>query len=84
MQKKLAKLRIGTNKTELEDDEDDYESVPELNARDKLHGEALAQAERAAAARPGVNGRLEDVIENIIARGRLQNYLNLRNTSNVG
>ena len=71
VQKKLAELRMASNETELdeEDDEEEYEPIPEPDARGELHGEALAQAERAAGARPGVNGRLEDAIERILARG---------------
>ena len=57
---------------EEEETEDEYEPIPEPDARGELHGTALAQAERAAAARPGVNGRLEDAIERIIARGRVR------------
>ena len=75
MQKKVAALGIVSNERdqmEEEEMEDEYEPIPEPDARGELHGEALAQAERAAAARPGVNGRLEDSIERIIARGRVR------------
>ena len=72
VQKKLAALGITSNERELveeEEDEEEYESIPEPDARGELNSEALAQAERAAAARPGVNGRIEDAIERIIDRG---------------
>ena len=52
--------------------EDHYEPIPEPDARGELHGKRLAQAERAAAARPGVNGPLEVAIERIIAGGRVR------------
>ena len=81
MQKKLAALKMASNERELveeeEEDEEEYEAIPEPDVHGKLHGEALAQAERAAAARPGVNGRLEDAIERIISRGRVRNNPNL-------
>ena len=67
---KIAKLRMASNEEKLKDEE--YEPLPEPDARGELHGEGLAQAERAAAARPGVNGRLEDAIERVIARGRVR------------
>ena len=78
VQKKLAELRIASNKTELDDEEDgdEYEPISEPDARGELHGEALVQAERAAFARPGVNGRLEDAIERMIARGRVRDNSN--------
>ena len=55
-----------------EEDEEEYEPIPEPDARGELHGEALAQGERAAATRPGVNGRLEDDSERIIGKGRVR------------
>lgn len=39
---------------------------------DQLNCDALAEAERAAAARPGVSGRMEQAIEHIIANGHVQ------------
>ena len=60
-----------------EEDEEEYEPIPEPDARGELHGEALAQGERAAATRPGVNGRLEDDSERIIERGRVRDNPNL-------
>ena len=73
MQKKLAELGMASKKTEQEDYEDEYESFSDSDERSELHGEALAQAERAAVARPGVSRRLEEAIESIIAKARVQN-----------
>ena len=77
VQKTLAMLGLASNEKEPEDEEEEYESIPDPDARGELHGEALTQAERAAAARPGVNGRLEDAIESIIARSRVRQNPNL-------
>ena len=44
---------------DLERDEvDEYEAIPEPGAHGELHREAIAQAERAAVARPGIYGRI--------------------------
>ena len=62
---------MASKKTVQEEDEDEYESFSDSDERGELHGKALAQAERAAAARPGVSGRMEEAIESIIAKGRV-------------
>lgn len=61
----------------MEEKDEEFEPIPEPDAHGELHGETFAQAERAAAGRPGVNSRLEDVIERIIARGRVRDNTNL-------
>ena len=78
MQKKLAELEMTSNKTEQQDEEEDdeYDLFSDTNEDGELRGEALAQAELAAAARSGVPGRLEQAIEHIIARGRVKDILN--------
>ena len=55
-----------------EESDDEYDLIPEPDANGDLHSKTLAQAERAAAARPGMNARLKDVIERLIARGRVR------------
>ena len=84
VQKQLAELGIASKTTENADQEDDYEddyededeSLSELDEHAEQQGEALAQAERSAAARPGVSGRLKEAIEKIIAKGCVQFKLN--------
>ena len=56
--------------------EGDSEDINGEVMLDQLKCDALAQAERAAAARPGVSGRLEEVIERIIANNRVQSTSN--------
>ena len=75
VQKKLAELELSIQKTEQEEDEDEHELIYDPDDRGELHGEALAQAERAAA-RPGVSGRMEEAIESIIAKDRVQTQTN--------
>ena len=52
VQKKIVTLGMTSNKKELveeeDDDEEEYEPIPEPDARGELHGEVLAQAERAS------------------------------------
>ena len=73
MRKKLAELEMTSNKTAQQDEEEDDEYVlfSDTDEDGELRGEALAQAELAAAARPGVPGRLEQAIGHIISRGRV-------------
>ena len=63
VQKKLAGLQMAENESDWEFD---GESMPDGDAQGELHGEALAQAERAAAARPGLAVRMGDVIERLM------------------
>ena len=67
VQKRLAPL-------EMAEDESDWEyegePIPDGDALGELHGEALAQAEHAAAARPGLAVRMGDVIERLFANAQ--------------
>ena len=73
-------MRMNSNQAVSDLQDIEYDPIPEPDARGELHGEALTQAERAAAASPGVNGRLEDAIQRIIARGRVRNTPNVTET----
>ena len=79
MQKTLVELRLATNNTEEQDEKEDDEYEMMFSDTDEdgdLRGEALAKAGQAAAARPGVRGRLEQAIENIIERERAKDNSN--------
>ena len=76
VQKKVEALRMTSNRAVTNSEVIEYDPIPEPDAHGELHSEALAQAEREAAARPGVNGRLEDAIERIIAMSRVRDNSN--------
>ena len=66
VQKKLAGLEMAADESDWE-----YEGenrMPDGDAQGELHGAALDQAERAAAARPGLAVRMGDVIERLMTR----------------
>ena len=69
VQKKLAELQMAENESDWEYEGDE---VPDGDAHGELHGEALHQAERAAAARPGLAVRMGDVIERLMANATSQ------------
>ena len=69
VQKKLAGLEMAENESDWEYDGD---GVPDGDAQGELHGAALAQAERAAAARPGLAVRMGDVIERLMVNAAAQ------------
>jgi len=60
----------------MAENESDWEygddNVPDGDTQGELHGEALHQAERAAAARPGLAVRMGDVIERLMANATSQ------------
>lgn len=65
---KLRRTRRDSNGETIDDDMGDNQPVvPNGDANGELHGNDLALAERAAAARPGTRGRLDNVID-LIAR----------------
>ena len=63
VQNKLAELQMAENESDWEYGDE----IPDGDAHGELHGEALHQAERAAAARPGLAVRMGDVIERLMA-----------------
>ena len=67
VQKRLAPLEMAENESDWEYE---GEPIPDGDALGELHGEALAQAERAAAARPGLAVRMGDVIERLFANAQ--------------
>jgi len=69
LQQRLAELQMAENESDWEYDGD---SMPDGDAQGELHGEALKQAERAAAARPGLAVRMGDVIERLTANATSQ------------
>lgn len=67
VEKKLAALEMDRNEEEWKYDGDN-EDINGEEMLDQLNESTLAQAERAAVARPGVGGRLEEAIKRIIAK----------------
>jgi hypothetical protein len=61
-------LKAHKKATQVDDVDEDFEEMPDGDANGNLDGEQLAQAERAAASRPGAAGRLRDVIASIEGR----------------
>ena len=72
----------------MADDESDWEyegePIPDGDAQGELHGAALAQAERAAAARPGLAVRMGDVIERLVANARSRDPTSAHSANGTG
>ena len=70
VQKKLAGLEMAADESDWEYDGENR--MPDGDAHGELHGAELAQAERAAAARPGLAVRMGDVIERLMRRANAE------------